>query len=65
MGRTTTSNCQLTLPHKPGLFARQMLKRHGPFVALYFYCKIMLYGINCTYCSVKTVKICFHLPFRG
>ena len=22
------------------------LKRHGPFVAFYFYCKIMLYGID-------------------
>ena len=22
------------------------IKRHGPFVAFYFYCKIMLYGIN-------------------
>ena len=39
-----------------------MLKRHGPFVAFYFYCKIMLYGINYTYYSVKTVKICLHVP---
>ena len=23
-----------------------VLKRHSPFVAFYFYCKIMLYGIN-------------------
>ena len=36
------------------------LKRHGLFVA--FYCKIMLYGINY---SIKTVKIYFHVPFRG
>ena len=42
-----------------------ILKRRGPFVAFYFYCKIMLYGINYTYYSVKTVKICFHVPFRG
>ena len=42
-----------------------ILKRHGPFVAFNFYCKIMLYGINYTYYSVKTVKICFHVPFRG
>ena len=42
-----------------------LLKRHGPFVAFYFYCKIMLYGINYTYYSVKTVKIGFHVPFRG
>ena len=41
------------------------LKRHGPFVAFYFYCKIMLYDINYTYYSVKTVKICFQVPFRG
>ena len=45
--------------------AHTALKRHGPFVAFYFYCKIMLYGINYTYYSVKTVKICFHVPFRG
>ena len=38
------------------------LKRHGPFVAFYLYCKIMSYGINHTYYSVKTVKIYFHLP---
>ncbi|KAK2185585.1 hypothetical protein NP493_228g11040 [Ridgeia piscesae] len=25
----------------------------------------MLYGINYNYYSVKTVKICFHVPFRG
>ena len=25
------------------------LKRHGPFVVFYFYCKIMLYGIHYTY----------------
>ena len=36
-----------------------MLKRHGPFVAFYFYCKIMLYGINYTYYSIKTIKIFF------
>ena len=42
-----------------------ILKRHGPFVAFYFSCKIMLYGINYTYYSVKTVKICFHVPFRS
>ena len=24
----------------------------------------MLYGINYTYYSVKTVKICFHVPFN-
>ena len=35
------------------------LKRHGPLVAFYFYCNIMLYGINYTYYSVKTVKLCF------
>ncbi|KAK2172986.1 hypothetical protein NP493_913g02000 [Ridgeia piscesae] len=35
------------------------------FVAFYFYCKIMLYGINYTYYSIKTVKICYHVPFRG
>ena len=27
----------------------RLLKRHGPFVAFYLYCKIMLYGINYTY----------------
>ena len=42
-----------------------LLKRHGPFVAFYFYCKIMLYGINYTYYCVQTVKRCFHVPFRG
>ena len=31
----------------------------------YFYCKIILYGINYCYYCVKTVKICFHVPFRG
>ena len=41
------------------------LKRHGPFVAFYFYCKIMLCGLNYTYYSVQTVKRCFHVPFRG
>ena len=52
----------LSLPlHLPGL----SLKRHDPFVAFYFYCRIMLYGKNYTYYSVKTVKICFHVPFRG
>ena len=40
------------------------LKRHGPFVAFYFYCKIMLYGINYTYHSINTVNI-FHVLFRG
>ena len=39
------------------------LKRHGLYVA--FYCKIMLYGINYTFDSIKPVKICFHVPFRG
>ena len=50
-----------------GEVQRGWLKRHGPFVAFYFYCKIMLHvhGINYTYCSVKTVKMCFHVPFRG
>ena len=43
----------------------QSLKRHGPFVAFHFYCKIMLYGISYTYYSVKKVKICFHVPFKG
>ena len=42
-----------------------VLKRHGPFVAFILYCKIMLCGIKYTYYSVKTVKICFHVPFRG
>ena len=42
-----------------------VLKRHGPFVAFYLYCKTMLYGINYTYYSVKTVKICFYVPFMG
>ena len=41
-----------------------LLKRHGPFVAFCMNCKIMLYGITYTYYSVKTVKICFHVPFR-
>ena len=43
------------------------LKRHGPFVAFYFYYKIMLHGINYTYYiySIQRVKICFHVPFRG
>ena len=41
------------------------LKRHGLFMAFNFYCKIMLHGINYTYYSIKTVKICFHVPFRG
>ena len=35
------------------------LKRHGPFVPFYFYCKIMLYGINYIYYSVKTDVYCF------
>ena len=38
-----------------------ILKRHGPFVAFYFYCKIMSYSINYTYYS--NIKICFHVPF--
>ena len=58
---------------QPGLFYKvcggghsgKSLKRHGPFVAFYFYCKIMLYSINYTYYSIKTVKMCFHVPFRG
>ena len=41
------------------------LKRHGPFVAFCFYCKIMLYVIKYTYYSIKTIKIGFHVPFRG
>ena len=36
-----------------------VLKRHGPFVAFNFYCKIKMYAINYTYYSVKPVKICF------
>ena len=46
-------------------FVYKDLKRHGSFMAFYIDCKIMLYGIHYTYYSVKTVKICFHVPFRG
>ena len=42
-----------------------VFKATWSFVAFYFYCKIMLYGVNYTYYSVTPVKICFHLPFRG
>ena len=48
-----------------GLSPSSKLKRHGPFVAFNIYCKIMLYGINYTYYSVKPVKISFRVPFRG
>ena len=41
------------------LLSLLVLKRHGPFVAFNFYCKIMLYGINYTYYSVKTAKYVF------
>ena len=41
-----------------------VLKRHGLFLAFYFYCKIMLYGINYTYYSVKTVNICLGVENR-
>ena len=34
-----------------------VLRRHGPFVAFYFYCKFMLYGINYAYYSVKSHTI--------
>ena len=35
------------------------LKRHGPFVTFYFYCKIMLISISYNYCSVLTANKCF------
>ena len=35
------------------------LKRHGRFVAFYFYCKIMLISISYNYCSVLTANKCF------
>ena len=55
--RHTLTGSKRTSPHLG-------LKRHGPFVAFHFYCEIMLYSINYTYYSIKTVKICFHVPFR-
>ena len=33
------------------------LKRHGSFVAFYFYCKIMLISISYNYCSVILYKL--------
>ena len=54
----------LLQPHH-GKTQSQCLKRHGPLMAFYFYCKIMLYDINYAYYGVKTVKICFHVPLRG
>ena len=36
-----------------------LLKRHGPFVTFYFYCKIMLISISYNYCSVLTANKCF------
>ena len=35
------------------------LKRHGPFMTFYFYCKIMLISIRYNYCSVLTANKCF------
>ena len=35
------------------------LKRHGPFVAFNFYCKILLISISYNYCSVLTANKCF------
>ena len=45
-------------------FCDAVLNRHGPFVAFYFYCKIMLYGIDYTCYSIKTVKICLGVENR-
>ena len=36
-----------------------IVKRHGPFVAFYFYFKIMLISISYNYCSVLTANKCF------
>ena len=36
------------------------LKRHGPFVAFNFYCKIMLISISYNYCSVLTNVLTKH-----
>ena len=53
-----------TNEHKLGQWST-FVKATWSVRGLYFYCKIMLYCINYTYYSVKTVKICFHIPFRG
>ena len=54
-GLTSADNCQKMVTPVRATWS----------VCFYFYCKIMLYGINYTYYSGKTVKICFHVPFRG
>ena len=40
----------------PTVDRTQMLERHGPLVAFYFYCKIMLISISYNYCSVLTAN---------
>ena len=36
------------------------VKRHGVFVAFYFYCKIMLISVSYNYCSILTANKCFN-----
>ena len=47
------------LPHVFGvsqLGETCLLKRHGPFVTFYFYCKIVLFSVSYNYCSVLTTN---------
>ena len=55
----------LTVNTPTATFTLACLKVTWSVRGFLFFIFIVLYGINYTDYSVKTVKICFHLPFRG